>query len=161
LRTSAGGLWNCLQIGSWPGTKVNVALPCLAFHQNIGCWELPYCLIPKHLFSVLEGENRKELLEAGSEYLLRGFDFYDAVVEDFYTLTFIKDPKLDQRVKRLGLMNDQMPLIMVNDPSGAPLRKAYRELYIALQQRWWIWCAKTIIPSFSNLNITKFVNSIL
>lgn len=108
-----------LQIGSVAMTKVSAA-SMSSFAPEYRVLGVPYLFRDsEHMFSVLEGKVGKELLEGGSEYLLRGLCFYDAGSRSFYTLDgFIKTPK-DLNGKKIRVMNDQMAVNMVNRLGGS------------------------------------------
>ena len=147
-----------LQIGSIAMTKVSAA-SLSSFAPEYKILGVPYLFRDsEHLFSVLEGEVGKKILEGGSEYLLRGLCFYDAGSRSFYTLDgFIKTPD-DLKGKKIRVMNDQMAVNMVNDLGGSATPMAYGELYTALQQRV-VDGAENNIPSFVTSNhyeICKF-----
>ena len=74
-----------LQIGSIAMTKVSAAAMA-NFAPEYKVMGVPYLFRDKaHLFNVLEGKIGEDILEAGSEYLLRGLCFYDAGSRSFYT----------------------------------------------------------------------------
>lgn len=140
-----------LQIGSVAMTKVSAA-SMSSFAPEYRVLGVPYLFRDtEHMFRVLEGKIGKELLEGGSEYLLRGLCFYDAGSRSFYTLDgFIKTPD-DLKGKKIRVMNDQMAVNMVNDLGGSATPMAYGELYTALQQRV-VDGAENNIPSFVTSN---------
>jgi len=75
-----------LQIGSIAMTKVSAATMA-NFAPEYKVLGVPYLFRGKeHMFRVLEGPTGKEILEAGSEYLLKGLCFYDAGSRSFYTV---------------------------------------------------------------------------
>lgn len=140
-----------LQIGSVAMTKVSAAAMS-SFAPEYRVLGAPYLFRDsEHLFNVLEGEIGKELLEGGSEYLLRGLCFYDAGSRNFYTLDgFIKTPD-DLRGKKIRVMNDPMAVNAINSLGGAATPMAYGELYTALQQRV-VDGAENNIPTFVTSN---------
>ncbi|WP_051254123.1 TRAP transporter substrate-binding protein [Arenibacter latericius] len=147
-----------LQIGSVAMTKVSAA-SMSSFAPEYKVLGIPYLFRDsEHMFNVLEGEVGKEILEGGSDYLLRGLCFYDAGARSFYTLDgFIKTPE-DLKGKKIRVMNDQMALNMVNNLGGSATPMAYGELYTALQQRV-VDGAENNVPSFVTSNhyeICKF-----
>lgn len=123
-----------LQIGSIAMTKVSAAAMA-NFAPEYKVMGVPYLFRDKdHLFNVLEGEIGEEILEAGSEYLLRGLCFYDAGSRSFYTKEKpIKTPD-DLNGLKIRVMNHQMSVDMVNEMGGSATPMAYGELYTALQQ---------------------------
>jgi len=140
-----------LQIGSVAMTKVSAAAMS-SFAPEYRVLGVPYLFRDsEHMFNVLEGKVGQELLEGGSEYLLRGLCFYDAGSRSFYTLDgFIKTPE-DLKGKKIRVMNDQMAVNMVNDLGGSATPMAYGELYTALQQRV-VDGAENNVPSFVTSN---------
>ncbi|MCK0190033.1 TRAP transporter substrate-binding protein [Arenibacter sp. F20364] len=140
-----------LQIGSVAMTKVSAAAMS-SFAPEYRVLGVPYLFRDsEHMFNVLEGKVGQELLEGGSEYLLRGLCFYDAGSRSFYTLDgFIKTPD-DLKGKKIRVMNDQMAVNMVNDLGGSATPMAYGELYTALQQRV-VDGAENNVPSFVTSN---------
>lgn len=123
-----------LQIGSIAMTKVSAAAMA-NFAPEYKVMGVPYLFRDKaHLFDVLEGETGEQILEAGSEYLLRGLCYYDAGSRSFYT----KDKPIytpdDLKGLKIRVMNHQMSVDMVNEMGGSATPMAYGELYTALQQ---------------------------
>ena len=123
-----------LQIGSIAMTKVSAAAMA-NFTPEYKVMGVPYLFRDKtHLFNVLEGKTGEYILEAGSEYLLRGLCFYDAGSRSFYT----KDKPIhtpdDLKGLKIRVMNHQMSVDMVNEMGGSATPMAYGELYTALQQ---------------------------
>lgn len=123
-----------LQIGSIAMTKVSAATMA-NFAPEYQVLGVPYLFRSKdHMFSVLEGDVGKRILDAGSEYLLKGLCFYDAGSRSFYTVDKpIKTPK-DLAGMKIRVMNHQMSVKMVNAMGGAATPMAYGELYSALEQ---------------------------
>ncbi|MFK7932248.1 MAG: TRAP transporter substrate-binding protein [Saprospiraceae bacterium] len=123
-----------LQIGSIAMTKVSAAAMA-NFAPEYKVMGVPYLFRDKgHLFNVLEGEIGESILEAGSEYLLRGLCFYDAGSRSFYTKNQpIRTPQ-DLDGLKIRVMNHQMSVDMVNQMGGSATPMAYGELYTALQQ---------------------------
>ncbi len=123
-----------LQIGSIAMTKVSAAVMS-NFAPEYKVMGVPYLFRDKaHLFNVLEGKIGEDILEAGSEYLLRGLCFYDAGSRSFYTKEkLIKSPE-DLDGLKIRVMNHQMSVDMVNQMGGSATPMAYGELYTALQQ---------------------------
>lgn len=123
-----------LQIGSIAMTKVSAAAMA-NFAPEYKIMGVPYLFRSKeHLFNVLEGPIGSSILQAGSEYLLRGLCFYDAGSRSFYTKDKpIKTPE-DLEGLKIRVMNHQMSVDMVNAMGGSATPMAYGELYTALQQ---------------------------
>lgn len=144
-------LLELLQIGSVAMTKVSSA-SMSSFAPDYKVLGIPYLFRDTdHMFRILEGEVGKQILEGGSEYLLRGLCFYDAGARSFYTLDgFIKTPE-DLKGKKIRVMNDQLAVNMVNALGGSATPMAYGELYTALQQRV-VDGAENNVPSFVTSN---------
>ncbi|WP_235295854.1 TRAP transporter substrate-binding protein [Portibacter marinus] len=123
-----------LQIGSISMTKVSAAAMS-NFAPKYKVLGIPYIFRDhEHLFNVLEGPVGKELLQAGSEFLLQGLCFYDAGSRSFYTKEKpIVEPD-DLNGMKIRVMNDQMSVSMVNALGGSATPMSYGELYTALQQ---------------------------
>jgi tripartite ATP-independent transporter DctP family solute receptor len=140
-----------LQIGSVAMTKVSAA-SLSNFAPAYQVTSIPYLFRDReHLFSVLEGDIGKELLESSSAYLLRGLCFYDAGARSFYTKNKpVKSPE-DLHGMKIRTMNDQMSVDMVNTLGGSATPMAYGELYTALQQNV-VDGAENNIPSFVTSN---------
>ena len=123
-----------LQIGSIAMTKVSAAAMA-NFAPEYKVMGVPYLFRDKaHLFNVLEGQTGKDILEAGSEYLLRGLCFYDAGSRSFYTKSQPIQTPDDLKGLKIRVMNHQMSVDMVNEMGGSATPMAYGELYTALQQ---------------------------
>lgn len=140
-----------LQIGSIAMTKVSAA-SMSNFAPEFKALGVPYLFRDReHMFNILEGKIGKEILEGGSEYLLRGLCFYDAGSRSFYTTGgFVKTPD-DLKGLKIRVMNDQTSVNMVNALGGSATPMAYGELYTALQQRV-VDGAENNIPSFVTSN---------
>jgi len=132
-------------------TKVSAAAMS-SFAHEYRVLGVPYLFKDsEHLFNVLDGEIGKELLEGGSEFLLRGLCFYDAGSRSFYTMDgFIKTPE-DLKGKKIRVMNDPMAVNAINYLGGSATPMAYGELYTALQQRV-VDGAENNIPTFVTSN---------
>lgn len=123
-----------LQIGSIAMTKVSAATMA-NFAPAYKVLGVPYLFRDKtHLFNVLEGKTGEKLLEAGSQYLLRGLCFYDAGNRSFYTKNKPIHTPDDLKGLKIRVMNHQMSVDMVNEMGGSATPMAYGELYTALQQ---------------------------
>lgn len=123
-----------LQIGSIAMTKVSAAAMA-NFAPEYQVMGVPYLFRDKeHCFSVLEGPTGEAILEAGSEYRLRGLCFYDAGSRSFYTKERPIHTPDDLKGMKIRVMNHQMSVDMVNEMGGSATPMAYSELYTALQQ---------------------------
>ena len=123
-----------LQIGSIAMTKVSAATMA-NFAPEYKVMGVPYLFRDKeHLFNALESEVGEDILQASSEYLLKGLCFYDAGSRSFYTKDkLIKNPE-DLDGLKIRVMNHKMSVDMVNEMGGSATPMAYGELYTALQQ---------------------------
>jgi len=123
-----------LQIGSIAMTKVSAATMA-NFAPEYKVMGVPYLFRDKaHLYKVLEGHTGEQILQSGSDYLLRGLCFYDAGSRSFYTKEKpIKTPE-DLSGLKIRVMNHKMSVDMVNQMGGSATPMAYGELYTALQQ---------------------------
>ena len=140
-----------LQIGSIAMTKVSAsALSNFAPEYQITV--IPYLFRDgEHLFKNLEGEVGKQLLESGTEYLLRGVCFYDAGARSFYTKDRPVNSPDDLDGLKVRVQNDQMSVDMVNTLGASATPMAFGELYTALQQNV-VDGAENNIPSFVSSN---------
>jgi tripartite ATP-independent transporter DctP family solute receptor len=123
-----------LQIGSVAVTKVSAAT-LSNFVPEYKILGIPYLFRDKtHMFSVLEGEVGKSILEKGEKFWLRGLCYYDAGSRSFYTSKkAIRTPE-DLKGLKIRVMNNQMAINMVNALGGSATPMAYGELYTAIQQ---------------------------
>jgi len=140
-----------LQIGSIAMTKVSAsALSNFAPEYQITV--IPYLFRDsEHLFKNLEGEVGNQLLESGTEYLLRGVCFYDAGARSFYTKNRPVNSPEDLDGLKVRVQNDQMSVDMANTLGASATPMAYGELYTALQQNV-VDGAENNIPSFVSSN---------
>ncbi|MEM1359918.1 MAG: TRAP transporter substrate-binding protein [Bacteroidota bacterium] len=123
-----------LQIGSIAMTKVSAAAMA-NFAPEYQVMGVPYLFRDEeHFFSVLEGATGEAILQAGSEYRLRGLCFYDAGSRSFYTKERPIHTPDDLKGMKIRVMNHQMSVDMVNEMGGSATPMAYSELYTALQQ---------------------------
>lgn len=123
-----------LQIGSIAMTKVSAATMA-NFAPEYRVLGVPYLFRDQeHMFDVLEGPTGKSILEAGSDYLLKGLCFYDAGSRSFYTVRKpVRTPE-DLAGMKIRVMNHQMSVDMVNEMGASATPMAYGELYSALEQ---------------------------
>ena len=123
-----------LQIGSIAMTKVSAATMA-NFAPEYQVLGVPYLFRDQaHMFNVLEGPVGRQILEAGSEYLLKGLCFYDAGSRSFYTVERpVRTPE-DLAGMKIRVMNHQMSVDMVNEMGASATPMAYGELYSALEQ---------------------------
>lgn len=123
-----------LQIGSVAMAKVNAAVMA-NFAPEYEVLGVPYLFRDKeHLFGVLEGPIGKDILNAGSEYLLKGMCFYDSGARSFYTVEKPIESPADLNGMKIRVMNHQMSVDMVNAMGASATPMAFGELYSALEQ---------------------------
>lgn len=140
-----------LQIGSIAITKVS-ASALSNFAPEYQVMVVPYLFRDdEHLWKNLEGEVGKQLLESGSEYLLRGLCFYDAGARSFYTKSKAINSPDDLDGMKIRVQNDQMSVSMANTLGASATPMAFSELYTALQQNV-VDGAENNIPSFVSSN---------
>ncbi len=140
-----------LQIGSIAMTKVS-ASALSNFAPEYQVTVVPYLFRDsEHLFRNLEGEVGKQLLESGTEFLLRGVCFYDAGARSFYTKDRPIHSPEDLDGLKVRVQNDQMSVAMANTLGASATPMAYGELYTALQQNV-VDGAENNIPSFVTSN---------
>ena len=140
-----------LQIGSIAMTKVS-ASALSNFAPEYQILVIPYLFRDsEHLFKNLEGEVGKQLLESGTEYLLRGVCFYDAGARSFYTKDRPVNSPDDLDGLKLRVQNDQMSVEMANTLGASATPMAFGELYTALQQNV-VDGAENNIPTFVSSN---------
>ena len=123
-----------LQIGSVAMTKVSAASMAnfAPVYQVLG---IPYLFRDTdHLFEVLEGPIGEELLDAGSDYWLKGLAFYDAGNRSFYTKERPVRTPADLEGMKIRVMSHQPSIDMVNALGGSATPLSFGELYTALQQ---------------------------
>ena len=140
-----------LQIGSIAITKVSAsALSNFAPEYQITV--IPYLFRDsEHLLKNLEGEVGKQMLESGTEFLLRGICFYDAGTRSFYTKEKPVYSPDDLDGLKLRVQNDQMSVDMANTLGASATPMSFGELYTALQQNV-VDGAENNIPSFVSSN---------
>lgn len=140
-----------LQIGSIAMTKVSAsALSNFAPEYQITV--IPYLFRDsEHLFANLEGEVGEQLLESGTDYLLRGICFYDAGARSFYTKDRAVHSPDDLDGLKVRVQNDQMSVDMANTLGASATPMSFGELYTALQQNV-VDGAENNIPSFVSSN---------
>lgn len=140
-----------LQIGSIAMTKVSAsALSNFAPEYQITV--IPYLFRDsEHLFKNLEGEVGRQMMESGTEFLLRGVCFYDAGARSFYTKDRPINSPDDLDGLKVRVQNDQMSVDMANTLGASATPMSFGELYTALQQNV-VDGAENNIPSFVSSN---------
>ncbi len=123
-----------LQLGSIPMTKVSAAAMA-NFAPEYEVLGVPYLFRDEdHLFRVLEGPIGQQILDSGTDKLLRGLCFYNAGTRSFYTVRKPIRTPADLRGQKIRVMSHQMSVDMVDALGGSATPMAYGELYTALQQ---------------------------
>ncbi len=136
-----------LQIGSIAMTKVSAAAMS-NFAPEYKVFGVPYLFRDRdHFFAVLEGGIGNQILEGGSDYLLRGLCYYDAGARSFYTTKKLVETPADLHGMKIRVMGDQNSVNMIGALGGSATPMAYSELYTALQQGV-VDGAENNIPSF-------------
>ncbi|MDX2246087.1 MAG: TRAP transporter substrate-binding protein [Bacteroidia bacterium] len=123
-----------LQIGSIAITKVSAAV-LENFAPKLRVLGLPYIWRDRqHQFDVLDGPLGELLLEAPSDYRLRGLCFYDAGFRSFYTTNkAVRSPE-DLSGLKIRVQKSKTATDMVNILGGSATPIDWGELYSALQQ---------------------------
>lgn len=123
-----------LQIGSMGMTKVS-ASSLEAFVPEMKVFSLPYLFNDHtHYWKTLESEIGKNLLDAGSPFLIKGLGYFDAGSRSFYTTKRkVETPEQLQGLK-IRVMNSKTAVEMVNTMGGAATPVTWGELYTSLQQ---------------------------
>lgn len=123
-----------LQIGSLAITKVSTS-PMEGFVPEMKVFSIPYVFRDEeHLWTVLEGEIGRNLLEAGESVYLRGLAYYDAGSRSFYTRDKPIRSPADLAGLKIRVMKSQTSVQMVEALGGAATPISFGELYTALQQ---------------------------
>ncbi|MCF2946835.1 TRAP transporter substrate-binding protein [Paraglaciecola aquimarina] len=123
-----------LQIGSLGMTKVS-ASSLEAFVPQMKVFSLPYLFQDQtHFWNTLQGEIGQRLLDAGSQYRVKGLGYFDAGSRSFYTTKQKVEKPQDLNGLKIRVMNSQSAVEMVNTIGGAATPVSFGELYTALQQ---------------------------
>ncbi|GEA09849.1 TRAP transporter substrate-binding protein [Alteromonas sp. KUL49] len=123
-----------LQIGTLDMTKVS-ASSLEAFVPEMKVFSLPYLFNDsEHFWKTLNSDLGKGLLEAGSEYRVKGLGYFDAGSRSFYTTDVRVDKPSDLDGLKIRVMNSQSAVDMVNTIGGSATPVSWGELYTALQQ---------------------------
>lgn len=122
-----------LQIGSLAMTKVSSAV-MEGFVSEYQTFGLPYLFRnTQHTHKVLDGPIGERILNAGTEYWLKGLAFYDAGSRSFYTIDEpIREPS-DLKGKKIRVMESITAVRMIEAMGGSPTPISWGELYTALQ----------------------------
>ncbi len=126
-------LLELVQIGIVGITKIsgavleNIVPPARVF-------SLPYLFRDqKHYRNVVDGEIGRELLEAGSEYRLKGIAYYEAGFRSFYTKGRPVLTPDDLRGLKIRVQPSVMAMNLIRTYGGSATPLAYGELYTAFQ----------------------------
>jgi tripartite ATP-independent transporter DctP family solute receptor len=123
-----------LQIGSMGMTKVS-ASSLEAFVPQMKVFSLPYLFNDQeHYWKTLQGEVGQRLLDAGTQYRVKGMGYFDAGSRSFYTTDKKVEKPDDLNGLKIRVMNSQSAVEMVNTIGGAATPVSFGELYTALQQ---------------------------
>ncbi len=123
-----------LQIGSLGMTKVSAAV-MENFSPNMKVFGLPFLFRDRtHIFSVLDGDIGKELLDGGQKYWLKGLGYYDSGSRSFYTKEKPVASPADLEGLKIRVMESVTAMNMVNSLGGSPTPISWGELYTSLQQ---------------------------
>jgi tripartite ATP-independent transporter DctP family solute receptor len=123
-----------LQIGSMGMTKVSSS-SLEAFVPEMRVFSLPYLFKDQdHYWNTLQGDIGKRLLEAGTQYRVKGLGYFDAGSRSFYTTDKRVTKPSDLNGLKIRVMNSQSAVDMVNTIGGAATPVSWGELYTALQQ---------------------------
>ncbi|HJO37503.1 MAG: TRAP transporter substrate-binding protein [Vicinamibacterales bacterium] len=127
-------LLELVQLGILAMTKSSSA-PMESFVPTMKVFGLPYLFRDSnHLWSVLQGQVGREILESGTRYGLKGLGYYDAGARSFYTRdTPIRGPA-DLQGLKIRVQKSVMAMQMVETLGGAPTPIDWGELYSALDQ---------------------------
>jgi tripartite ATP-independent transporter DctP family solute receptor len=88
----------------------------------------------EHSFAVLDGRIGQQLLNEGTQYLLKGLGYYDAGSRSFYTKDKPVNTPEDLRGQKIRVMESVTAMNMVSGLGGSPTPISWGELYTALQQ---------------------------
>jgi tripartite ATP-independent transporter DctP family solute receptor len=123
-----------IQIGTIGMTKVS-ASSLEAFVPEMKVFSLPYLFNDRdHYWRVLDSEVGKGLLEAGTQYRIKGLGYFDAGSRSFYSTKKRVEEPTNLNGMKIRVMNSQSAVDMVNTIGGAATPVSWGELYTALQQ---------------------------
>ena len=122
-----------LQIGSLAMTKVSSAV-IQSFVPEYKALGMPYVFRDiDHYHKVVDGPIGKRILNAGTNYWLKGLVFYDAGSRSFYTIDKpIREPA-DLKGMKIRVMQSITSVKMIQAMGGSPTPISWGELYTALQ----------------------------
>ncbi|CAM3969864.1 MULTISPECIES: TRAP transporter substrate-binding protein [Pseudoalteromonas] len=123
-----------LQIGSMGMTKVS-ASSLEAFVPQMKVFSLPYLFNDHaHYWKTLDSDIGRDLLNAGTPFLIKGLGYFDAGSRSFYTTKRKVESPADLNGLKIRVMSSQTAVDMVNTMGGAATPVSWGELYTALQQ---------------------------
>lgn len=121
------------QIGAISMTKISGAV-LENFVPPIRVFSLPYLFEDdEHYRRIVDGDIGKALLEAGTEYQLKGLAYYDAGWRSFYTKDRPITEPGDIRGMKIRVQPSGMAINLIRTLGGSPTPLAYGELYTAFQ----------------------------
>jgi tripartite ATP-independent transporter DctP family solute receptor len=122
-----------LQIGSLAMTKVSSAV-IQSFVPEYKALGMPYVFRDiDHYHKVVDGPIGKTILNAGTNYWLKGLVFYDAGSRSFYTIDKPVRKPSDLKGMKIRVMQSITSVKMVQAMGGSPTPISWGELYTALQ----------------------------
>jgi tripartite ATP-independent transporter DctP family solute receptor len=126
-------LLELVQIGTVGITKVSgAALENIVPAARV--FSLPYLFRDEdHYRKVVDGEIGREILDAGSEYRLKGIAYYDAGFRSFYTINRPIMTPDDLRGLKIRVQPSVMAINLIRAYGGSATPLAYGELYTAFQ----------------------------
>jgi len=123
-----------LQIGSLSMTKVS-ASSMEAFVPAMRVFSLPYLFNNQdHLWTTLNSEVGKGLLNEGIPFRVKGLGYYDAGSRSFYSKTKPITQPSDLKGMKIRVLSSPMAVEMVDTMGGSPTPISWGELYTSLQQ---------------------------
>lgn len=123
-----------IQIGTMGMTKVS-ASSLEAFVPEMKIFSLPYLFNDQeHYWKTLNSDIGQSLLDAGTDYRVKGLGYFDAGSRSFYTTNKKVEKPTDLNGLKIRVMNSQSAVDMVNTIGGAATPVSWGELYTALQQ---------------------------
>ncbi|MBU2883554.1 TRAP transporter substrate-binding protein [Psychrosphaera sp. B3R10] len=123
-----------IQIGTMGMTKVS-ASSLEAFVPQMKVFSLPYLFTDQtHYWQTLNSDIGQSLLDAGTDYRVKGLGYFDAGSRSFYTTDKLVEKPSDLNGLKIRVMNSQSAVDMVNTIGGAATPVSWGELYTALQQ---------------------------
>lgn len=123
-----------LQIGTLGMTKVSASV-LENFAPVVQIFGIPYVFRDEdHLWTVLNGEIGKQLLDGPIPFRLKGLGYYDAGWRSFYTTKVPIHQPSDLRGLKIRVQESYTAIAMVRALGGSATPVSWGELYTALQQ---------------------------